>query len=154
MIKTTVSYVRLIKKWTFLLLLLWVVVIFNSSIPGKIDGKLFPVVNNFEFVVEQQNNSSIVKGHFLKTRQCTFLDLNWFLNDTSHEIDTKLDIDFLDGEIIRNKGIHQFGPWRIYTPPDNLIQNSYVVVHHKCFIANNGIIKIPLPWTTITKIYP
>lgn len=155
MIRKTVNYISLLKKWTLFLIFLWVVVVFNSSLPGKVDGYMFPVISQFKFNIEPMKDGTVlINGSFIKNRSCAFVDIDWNLYNPNQDLYTRMHVDFLEGEIVRSEGYHHFGPWRIKTSPERITTNSFVSTRHQCFLINLPFFQVKTPWITITNIYP
>lgn len=131
-------------KWFHLLVIGWLFIIFNSDLPGVIEGRFLPVITEFEITESVPNKfSTIFYGGFIKKRSCVFIDIDWYVTNEEND-DSKIRVTFEEGEIIRVPGKHAFGPWKVNTPIDNIKNYSYANVRHDCHSF----------WTTITKVYP
>lgn len=131
-------------KWFHILLICWAIILFNSEVPGKIEGYYKPVISNFEITQSTSGlYSTIFSGTFDKNRACIFLDIEWYISD-QQDGDSKIRVSFEEGEVIRIPGKQVYGPWKVNIPLSRIETESYASVVHRCHSL----------WTTITKVYP
>ena len=131
-------------KWIYILLVCWAIIIFNGEIPGKIEGYYRPVISNFEITQATGGPySTVFSGIFDKNRACVFLDIEWYITDSEYG-DSKIQVSFEEGEMIRIPGKQVYGPWKVNIPLSRIEKDSYASVLHRCHSL----------WTTITRVYP
>ena len=114
------------------LMCIFVMILIIKTIP-KIEGYLYPVVTEFQFI---QNENSTISGSFMKQRKCNFEQLDWYINNK------KVKVMMLDVPVVREIGTQVFSNWFIYNQA-NITALSKIYVVHEC----NPF------WNTITKIY-
>ena len=72
-----------------LVLLVWLFIIIKGNVPGRIEGKYFPVIENFVVSVqpsEYEKDASDVFIEFDKNRkECAFDDINFYAYDKTGE---------------------------------------------------------------------
>lgn len=132
-------------RWIHILLIAWLVVVLNSSLPGKLEGYLFPVVSKITVDKTEPHGkfSILFWGHFTKIRNCTFEDVKWVLVDSEGN-EVRLAVTFMEGEQLRVSGNQSFGPWKISISAEKLKTRTRADVYHTCHAL----------WITKTSIYP
>lgn len=110
------------------------------------EGEWFPVTSPAELVsVEPFNGGSLVYFRFNKQRECEFIGLSWFRDTEPFDrVRINFNVDDDDSATTRPRGDQVAGPWFIDLPPDELQENSFAIVRHRCH---------PL-WQTSTIFYP
>lgn len=130
------------KIWTITLLSVWSMLLFvGQDVTGRLDGNMFPVVEDFKIHhVEQAHNGIEIYGSFYKTRNCDYITLEAYM--TKDGVSSFVEIDFRDSETVRPPGDHHYGPWYIKIGVEDL-QDLDIYSHHNCYGA----------FDTITQIY-
>lgn len=114
--------------WTFLILIIWIILFINVNIFAIAEGLINPVVD--EVYIEKVGDN-LVYGSINKLRSCEFIGMEWFIkmnNGNYKKINTNIDqseIDYLA------QGKHIIGPMKINID-ENDINNSRLRVYHKC----------------------
>ena len=132
-------------KIVAVLVVLFMILYFFGNSFGKIEGKFFPVVKDFNFSIERLNDQGmvVVKGSFDIIRDnCSFMGLSWKISNGQRNVDVP--IVFENGSRLRPKGFNKYSGWVLDIPPE-LLDKSIVVVKHQCPYT---------PWVTTTHLYP
>lgn len=123
------------------IILIW----FATIIGPKIESVIFPIVRNvqvqkFEFIDKSHTQ---ILGSAEKLRECTFLKLEWYYGkpDSAHVL---VPVKFLEGNKIREGGLFDFGPWEISLGVDQIKNQTFAIVYHRCH---------PF-WVSETKFFP
>lgn len=132
--------------------LLYAFMILGAAIPLLIgigrayEGKLFPVTRNTTIVsVQPFNGGSVIHLDFEKIRGCSPLVVNWFRKEQAVIAEDgvadrfeRVTLAFLEsdsspeGLVTRPEGFQRAGPWFIDMDPDEVIDQSYSTVEHRC----------------------
>ena len=132
-----------LKPIAYSLTALLVLVFYQPSYFGRIEGKLWPVVTRAELTeVIDQGSDIWIFGTTEKVRDCQFEGLEWRLGDSDQSIPVR--VIFLDGEQIRPAGSIEFGPWLIHLTKEQFETQSFARTTHKCHPG----------WHTITDFWP
>ena len=126
-------------KWMYMWLIL-VLVPIVAPIAPSIEGKLLPVTTRLNIVDSRVSNGmTTMYVEFTKRRDCRFLGLTWYQDET------RLPVFFLDdgddSDMSRPPGDQIAGPWMVGTED---ISGTVVRVSHRCH---------PF-WETHTVIFP
>ncbi|WP_424967582.1 hypothetical protein [Dinoroseobacter sp. S375] len=118
--------------------------LFFSYFGGQIEGRLFPVIEQtvLTHVEHDAHNRSLVWGHAMRLRDCSFVRLEWRIGTPAHY--AVVDVVFLDASELGEGGGYDFGPWKVHATPDQVLNRSFATVVHRCH---------PL-WTTETIFWP
>lgn len=115
-----------------------------TPVVGRVEGRIAPVVSDFQIESVRGVHKSNITGSFRINRLgCTFIRLDWFLVGHSREV--LVDVKFESGSRVRGENLQTFGPWLIDVPPDSLSDYTRADVVHQC---------PGRPWVTVTSIYP
>ena len=124
-----------------LVLLVWLFIIIKGNVPGKIEGKYFPAIEDFVVSVQEskyEKNASDVFIEINKIRkECAFDDINFYIYDRNGggEQLVTLQSVYKGEEKARYAGLHKgVGPWVINTEPENLKDMS-IAINHRCHIG-------------------
>ena len=118
--------------------------LFASYFGGQIEGRFFPVIDKtvVTHVERDIENRSLVWGHAMQLRDCSFVRLEWRIGTPAHY--AAIDVVFLDVAELRPDGVFDFGPWKLHATPDQVMKRSFATVVHRCH---------PL-WNTETVFWP
>lgn len=132
-------------SYTFkILLILWCLIFTTSELPGKIESRLLPVVENFEYVYEDDATGEFESNiylAFMKLRDdCSFNKIEFFLyeNVDGNVQMPRIKSTYLGEEKARYSGRHFAGPWSVNATLEQL-QNMNVKVYHRCHFAFDTI---------------
>lgn len=138
-------------SWSFvdrmaaICLALGIMFFFASPNFGYLEGVLFPVVKDFE--VSKSSSVSRIEtriwGSFEIVRpSCNFHAIEWYVVGPTRE--THIDIEFEEGNKVRDGGINTFGPW-VVDVSQNGLPKTRADVFHQCPYR---------PWYTVTPLFP
>lgn len=118
-------------KLTYMLLILWTMLIFATNLFGSVEGKIYPVVKNFTYYsIENKLDINYIFGSFEKSRYCDFEDIRWYIEDSDGRR-TRIGVTF-NNEVLRYNGKQYFGPWGTIATFNQIINQSVVYVDHSC----------------------
>lgn len=119
------------KHWSKILIFVWILLsVFFFDIPGKIEGKYFPAIENFSISNSvATDNGFFVYGSFDEIRECKFENIELFsVEDT---VAIPFDISFKEIDKIQRKHKQEFGPWFIKVK-DFQTASLRMVARHSC----------------------
>lgn len=136
--------IRKYTRWTKFLLFTWAILFLTSNLPGRIEGAIFPVIDNLEISVLNKTPYSNVMGSYEKMRTCDLEEIRWYIiGSNGYKVRIKTDEITVD-ERFFSPGRQSFGPIEVKMSPDFLVKNSEVHLISNCH---------PF-WDTLTVIYP
>ncbi|URF48407.1 hypothetical protein M8007_09055 [Dinoroseobacter shibae] len=108
------------------------VLLFAKQVGGYVEGRLFPVTRDTQLTRIEQSDPgwSMIWGHSVRQRQCSFVRLEWRIGTPSHY--SVIDVVFLEGSKVRGDGIFEFGPWKLHASQDQIENRSFATVVHSC----------------------
>lgn len=127
-----------------ILLILWCLILTTSEVPGKIESNLFPVVENFDYIYEDDETGkyqSNIYLAFMKLRdECSFNKIEFFLYENVNGTGQmpRIESTYLGEEKARYVGKQFAGPWSVNASLEQL-QNMNIKVYHKCHIGFDTI---------------
>lgn len=119
--------------WMLRTIGLVIVLVTINATGGKVEGFLFPVVEDFEIETYERAGDvgTRISGHFTIVRPgCDFAGLEWVLKGVSRDV--VANVQFEEGTRIREGGRNDFGPWRIQLTERQIRSQSHAVAFHKC----------------------
>jgi hypothetical protein len=120
------------------------------AIGPSIETRLFPVVSKLEIVSIQSAgaNQTEVRAAFRKIRDCEYVGISWFVGNRAKDyerVTVQLMRDPNDtSSPNRPLGYQRAGPWVIGVPPQELQNNSFARLVHRCH---------PF-WPSMTEFFP
>lgn len=115
----------------------------NYYLP-KLDGRLRPVVSNLTVTgYERRDQVTVLRGYATKHRECTYLDIEWYLGDPDGRA-AQISAYFEDRPQIRPMGRLEWEAIVVGLNPKLIKESSYAYVVHRC----NGS-----PFRTRTRFY-
>jgi hypothetical protein len=147
-------------RWTWAILIGWLVVIG----PGSIEGSAFPVLKDVTLkaqAVAGTEDLVSISGSAVKLRRCSPRALDWFQGKRG---DLDAPASYTWGRVeLRPVGPFEFEDWTVNVfPPDVLITQTHADALHQCYawiplgLLTGNIkddIPLPLPWWTRTKFW-
>ena len=107
------------------------VLVFNNQL-GRLEGRFFPVVDRTTITsaILIDEFSTEIKGGSYNLRDCTLIDVRWFIGTVESYSQTQL---------VSERGIRQgddkefvFGPWAVQLNANELANNSFAIMYHNC----------------------
>ena len=118
-------------KFSYILVALWTFMILLTNLFGSIEGRLYPVVTDFNYyAISNSGSTNYIFGSFEKKRDCTFESIRWYIEDSDGRR-ARIGVTF-DIENIRASGINYFGPWGTIATLNQLMKQSVVYADHSC----------------------
>ena len=116
-----------------------------------VETRWFPVVSKLrvtKVLAGDEPGTSVVYAEFTKLRNCEYVGISWFRGVPDGEFE-RVPVILLrkDGDTSspnRPLCVQKSGPWVVGVPPEELRQNSFARLSHKCF---------PF-WTSTTDFWP
>lgn len=112
------------------------------SIAGSAyEGRVYPVVTDFKvssIIEEPLTGSILVSGSFVKNRSCELSGVAFFANSGVGLPDYRIRLETNPFQLTdysgahRQKGLQEFGPWRLYVSKQIFLERTYSTVTHKC----------------------
>lgn len=115
-----------------------------------VETRWFPVLNKMTIldVRPLTGSTSAVYTEFSKRRSCEYMGIAWYRGNEDKNFERVSMVSMRDpgdtSSPSRPVGSQRAGPWRIAMPAEEVRENSFVQVFHRCH---------PL-WTTMTRFYP
>ena len=103
---------------------------------GKIEGKLFPVALADSIRISEIDPALLIdgtrlEGTMVKLRNCDFIGLQAsILNPVGTKIVVPMDVR--ESIKLREKGEHEWGPWRVLLPVWQVEPQIEIIVFHQC----------------------
>jgi len=124
----------------FLVLLVFTLLALRLEYPGKLEGHLFPVIENVSVEVHRdfQTRRSLIFLDFVKIRECRYLTARFYLETPDGQIILMSNLQ--EEARIRRLGEHRAGPWIV----NSLVEEGSLLIEisHFCHYL----------WPTITTI--
>lgn len=108
---------------------------------GLWEGYIFPVTTSFKIVALREEKTFVsFSGEFVKLRNCTFKELQWYKQGVRLAIDFAPDASLFPTS--RPVGDQIVGPWTVYGIDS--LEGVTAIAKHQCHPA----------WPTYTLFYP
>lgn len=143
------------------ILLLWILFLSFAYVPGKMEGKYFPVIGNITVTTDSNRDlddrTSNIFLSYDKFRDCSFRSAKFYLFDENKDGDNQymlMNTVYNGYENVRFSGRHNnVGPWFVRASAEDL-QNMSVVIRHSCSIYYETITRIRVRDGEIVEIKP
>lgn len=122
-----------------------------STVGPWTETTFFPVVGklSIDSVTQDEEGNAVITVRFNKLRNCDYVGLAWYKGVQSLPFDrVSVVLKRKAGDKSspnRPLGLQRAGPWTIGLPPDELRENSFAQLTHKCPL---------IPWTSTTNFFP
>lgn len=129
--------------WTLLGMVVWPTI---ATVGPRLEGTFYPVVVRTQITRVEETADGLASdlwGRARKLRDCTFMGLEWYYT-TSDGRSTLVPMDVRESSKVREPGWMSFGPWRVTLSREQVRENSYALVKHRCH---------PI-WLTETHFWP
>ena len=102
------------------------------STAGTIETLYFPVINSFTIdnSLVTGDNATVIEGTLDRNRNCKFIAVGWFLR--KGDVDVAIPIERVPRSPNRPIGTYRFGPWKLFASRQEIEDNGYAVVYHRC----------------------
>lgn len=123
----------LYRSWfVFLLLWVWILAFAQTDASARLLGKVFPVVSplhidSVEETMDRGIPSTRISGTSLKIRNCSPVDMRWFIRDRG--LEAPVPSYFQDPPRVRRAGIQTWHGLIVGVPPSRLSEVRAEVTH-------------------------